>query len=212
MRALQRPPTVPAAPAEAAPVPHLTSRCSTRPSSRTTRSVRPTTARRRCRTSSPSSRRPTRIGTSSCSGARPLRERTSAIARNPRRLSSPLASRPVSLASRPVSPFRSEPPPYQFSHVLSHPSHAPELRPSELSAPPTLATPHLMRVPPATKAVGWCLSRRFLERLLRAQRAAPYFGPVDVWAWRVRRGLLVLQLLISRGDAGRRAGRSRRVD
>ena len=80
----------------------------------------------------------------------------------------------------------SEPPPHKLSHILSHPTHAPELTTEELSAPPSLATSHLMRIAPCTKAVAWCVSRRFLARLLRAQQARPHFGPVDVWAWRVR--------------------------
>lgn len=83
--------------------------------------------------------------------------------------------------------YLSELPPHPLSHILSHRSHAPELTDAELDAPPTPATRHLMRIAPCTKAVAWVLSRRFLHRLLDAQEASPYFGPVDVWAWRVRR-------------------------
>ena len=79
-----------------------------------------------------------------------------------------------------------DPPPQKLAHTLTHPSHAPELTAEELEEEPRQATAHLLRIPPCTKAVAWVLSRRFLERLLRAQRRRPYYGPVDVWAWRVR--------------------------
>ena len=78
-------------------------------------------------------------------------------------------------------------PPHRLSHILSDPSHAPELSAAELDAPPARATAHLMRIPPCTKAVAWVLSARYLRRLLTAQERDPYYGPVDVWAWRVRR-------------------------
>jgi hypothetical protein len=66
-----------------------------------------------------------------------------------------------------------------------HAEHTPELPAAARRVPPAPATRHLLRVGPTIKAVGWVLSRRFLARLLAAQRAQPFMGPVDVWAWRV---------------------------
>lgn len=80
-----------------------------------------------------------------------------------------------------------EPPPQRLSDVLSDASHAPELSLAEMTAPPTRATPNLMRIAPTHKAVAWVLSPRFLARLLAEQAARPYYGPVDVWVWRQRR-------------------------
>ena len=80
-----------------------------------------------------------------------------------------------------------DPPSQRLSDVLSDASHAPELSTEELSRQPRLVTPHLMRLgAPVHKAVAWVLSGRFVRRLLAAQRARPFYGPVDVWVWRVR--------------------------
>eukprot|EP00965_Chrysotila_dentata_P121305 4010920-Pleurochrysis_carterae.AAC.1 len=68
-----------------------------------------------------------------------------------------------------------------------NPKHVPEISVAEMAASPRAVTKHWLRVAPALKAVAWVLSRSFLQRLVARIHDSPFFGPVDVWAWRVRR-------------------------